>query len=238
MKLALVSIISLISLSAVAQEEQKVVVIRQNEPGTYKKKKSHVDRNVDNYNAFKFDPLRMAIGEINFSWETRVQERTTLEFELGPTVSNLRNVRFNNPIYIYPDAYEVNSAMGILASAAVRYYPLEDYQAMNKLYISPKFKYRRYNDIFSAEATGLGDERGGSNEYIFSFNVGFQQWLSNNFAFDYYFGVGIAGYSDVTYAPGSVYDGNTNNYDYSWKRRTDNYSKFIATIGMKVSIGN
>ena len=234
--------ISLLSLSAVAQE-QKVVVVRQDDSrseSTYKRKVRAADRNVENYNAFKFDPLRMAIGEINFSWETRVQERTTLEFELGPTVSNLRNSRFEIDYLISPGElqFEVNSAMGALASAAVRFYPLEDYQAMNKLYVSPRIKYRRYNETYTAEATPLSAMRGGSNEFIFSFNIGFQQWLSNNFAFDYYFGVGIGSYSGVSYSPASVYDGNVNDWTYSWDRNDTQYSRFIATIGMKVTIGN
>jgi len=227
MKIALISLLGLISFTTFSQEET-IVVVRQDD---YRRKKKSTDRNVENYNAFKFDPFRMAIGEIGFSWEHRIEEKTTVEFELGPTISNLTNSGFHDQ-YNYGSSH---SAMGVLVSAAVRYYPLEDYQAMNKLYISPKFKYRRFNQAYDVaiNGTGLSEQMGYTNEYIFSFNLGFQQWLSNNFAFDYYIGAGI----------GSI-QGKTYNYvygdmgQYTWQSSPIRDAKFLGVIGMKVTIGN
>ncbi len=237
MKKALLILLSFIALGANAQEDEQVVIVRQSD---YKKprKAPKPDRNVENYNAFKFDPFRMAIGEINFSWEHRFHEKATFEIELGPTVSNLGRNRFYTQPGDGMGTYRRNSSMGVLASAAVRFYPLEDYFAMNKLYVSPRFKYRRYNEIITAENLSLNDTRGYSDELIFSFNVGYQAWLSDNFAFDYYVGAGIGSYFGKTYNVNSMYDGNTDTWIYSWQPVTNRYARFVGVIGMKVTIGN
>ena len=236
MKIALLSLLTLTSISLFAQEEREVVVIRrETSPKTYKRK---AERDIDNYNAFKFDPLRMAIGELNFSWEHRIGDHTTFEVEAGPTISNLGIGRFDI-VDQYPGSYEKGSLMGGLISAAVRYYPLEESKAMNKLYVSPRLKYRRYNDSYTASpGTNVSNERGGSNEFIFSFNVGFQDWVSHNFAFDYYIGVGIGSYSGNQFQLGEVYDGNTGTWTYKWTESRSDYARFIGVIGLKVAVGN
>ena len=238
MKKALVVLMSLTALGTYAQEDEQVVIVRQS-TGTKARRAPKPERNVENYNAFKFDPFRMAIGEINFSWEHRIHEKTTLEVELGPTVSNLgRNRFYTQPAEPGMGTYRRNSSMGVLVSAAVRYYPLEDFHAMNKLYVSPRFKYRRYNEFSSSDEPSLSDIRGYSDEFIFSFNVGYQAWLSNNFAFDYYIGAGIGSYNGKTYQPLSTYDGNTDTWSYTWQPITSRYARFVGVIGMKVTIGN
>lgn len=234
MKWNLILVTVLFSGALFAQEE-KVIVVKQSDYKRTQKKRAS-DRNVENYNAFKFDPFRMAIGEINFSWETRIDEKVTLEFEAGPTVSNLGGGRFS--INGGTESYQEQSGMGGLISAAVRYYPLEGYWAMNKLYVSPRIKYRRYNSNYHSEDVVVSDQRAYSNETIFSFNIGYQQWFSENFAFDYYIGMGIGTYKGTSYTMSSVYDGNTGLYTNSWDKTTDQYAHFVGVIGMKVTIGN
>ena len=232
-------LITLFAFSANAQQE--VVIVRQSDHSKPVKvvKEKKPARNVENYNAFKFDPFRMAIGEINFSWEHRIHEKTTLEFEAGPTISNLRKNRFSiSQDMVGTGYYERESAMGVLVSAAVRFYPLEDFQAMNRIYVSPRFKYRRYNESVVSSEPGLGPIRGYSDEMIFSFNIGYQAWLSNNFAFDYYIGAGIGSYNGRTYQTMSTYDGNTDSWTYSWQPLNKRYASFVGVIGMKVTIGN
>jgi hypothetical protein len=235
MKHTLLSLLCFINLAAFAQEERVVIVKREDHKSSYKK----AERDIDNYNAFKFDPLRMAIGEINFSWEHRIDDNLTFEVEMGPTVSNLNNNRF----YVTDDpstvsSYQVNSQMGFLTSVALRYYPLEDSKAMNKLYVSPRIKYRRFNESYSTNVANLADQRAGSNEFIFSFNLGYQQWLSHNFAFDYYIGMGIGSFNGNRYYLAETYDGNSNSWSYNWKEEKAQYARFVGVIGLKVSIGN
>lgn len=234
MKYSLLSLICLVSWTLFAQEEERVVIVKRDD---YKGSRKKVERDIDNYNAFKFDPFRMIIGEINFSWEHRLNDRLTTELELGPTISNLNNNRFYVPATNSdPSSYKQNSQMGILFSAALRYYPLEGAKAMNKLYVSPRIKYRRYNSTYSSALAPT--QTAGSNEFIFSFNLGYQQWLSHNFAFDYYIGMGIGSFNGSRYYLAQSYDGNTNAWSYNWSKETAQYAHFVSVIGVKVSIGN
>jgi hypothetical protein len=235
MKYTLLSLLCFINLAAFSQEERVVIVKRESGKSGYKPRP---ERDIDNYNAFKFDPFRMAIGELNFSWEHRLDDHVTFEVELGPTISNLgANRGYTSEGQSY-SSFRINSQMGGFASAAVRYYPLEDSRAMNKLYISPRIKFRNYQESFSTTMPGLEEKNGRSNEFIFSFNVGYQQWLSHNFAFDYYIGAGIGSYRGNQYFLAETYDGNTNTWSYQWKEQTARYARFVGVIGVKVTVGN
>ena len=225
-----------------AQDERQVVIIDRNSP-TYRSTTASTPRRlVDHKHVFKFDPIRMAIGEVNFAYERRIDEQSTLEVELGPTVSNLGRMRFDQGgMNVY---FSRQSNMGVLASLAYRFYPLDGRPAFNQLYISPKFKYRRYNETLHAEDnmnTGmpstLSDTKGFTNEAIFTFNFGYQQWLAQRFSFDYYIGFGLASYSSKSYTPDTGFDGNTGQWTEVWRPQTVNYARFVGTIGIKVGIG-
>jgi hypothetical protein len=237
MKHTLLSLLCLVNLAVFGQEEERVVIVKRESNRSYRHSKP--ERDIDNYNAFKFDPLRMTIGELNFSWEHRIDDNMTFEVELGPTISNLGGGRFySDPTDPSFASYETHSQMGVLVSAAIRYYPLEDSKAMNKLYISPRMKYRAYNETYSTNYGGLTDQKGGSNEFIFSFNVGYQQWLSHNFAFDYYVGMGIGSFNGSRSYLGQTYDGNTNMWSYGWIEQKAQNASVVGVIGLKVTIGN
>jgi hypothetical protein len=237
MKKILFLSLSLISFYSYSQRE--VVVIDRS------KAKKQVNDNmprrmVEHRHVFKMDPIRMSIGEINFSYERKVDEKLSLEFEFGPTVSNLGVGRFSDIIF-NPGGieYKENSRMGGFGSVALRFYPLDDRLVFNQLYVSPKFKFRRYNEQFEVmPPSNLGTQNGFLNESVFTFNVGYQQWLAQNFSFDYYVGFGIAGAREMTYMPTSLYDGNTNTWVETWEKRDNSYSRFVMTIGLKIGIGN
>ena len=140
----LIAALLVCSVSAAFAQEDRMVIVKQNDNHkTSSRYKPREPRTVECFNAFKFDPTRMIIGEINFSWETKIKDRLSLEFELGPTVSNLQ-IGGGNHFYT-PGYTETRSKMGILLSAGIRYYPLDDSPVFNNLYVSPRIKYRRYN---------------------------------------------------------------------------------------------
>ncbi len=221
-------------LYAAAQDERQVVIIDRNQA----RKKSANEmpkRLVDLDQVFKFDPFRMAIGEINFSYERVIDQQSSFEIELGPTVSNLGRNRFgitNNG----SSQYRTNSELGVFASAAYRFYPLDGRPALNQLYISPKFKYRRYNESMEGvNGSTLGSIKGSTDESIFTFNFGYQQWLAQRFSFDYYLGIGIGSYNSKSYSATSEYNGTE--WKEVWVPQNERYTRFVATIGLKVGIG-
>jgi len=235
MKKIIVGMLLMSSIYSYAQEE--IIIIDRSR--TKKTVNDNMPRRmVEHMQVFKFDPLRMSIGEINFSYERALNEYSSVEVELGPTISNLGRNRFSN--IIGPGSNRKISQMGIFASAAFRFYPLDDRLVFNQLYISPKIKFRQYNEITeynSLETGTTGMRDGSSSETIFTFNFGYQQWLAERFSFDYYFGVGIGGYRGKSYSAFEEYNGNTNSYSIVWQENKENFARFVATIGIKVGIG-
>ncbi len=236
MKSILISGLTLMSFFAQAQESQQVIIVRDGKSPKSKQRNEVEERNVENYEAFKFDPLRMAIGEINFSWEHRLAEKVSFEVELGPTISELRY--FNTTVdFIHQEGTKSGSMMGFLASGAIRYYPTKDLFAMNKLYISPRIKFRQYNSNNTNEL--MSDSKiGFRKEVLFSFIVGTQRWYSDNFAFDYYAGVTIGNMNSREYFVNQTYDGTTGQFYNNWREENERFARFTLTVGMKVTVGN
>lgn len=236
MKRIVVGMLLLSSMYSYAQQE--IVVIDRSR--TKKTVNDNMPRRmVEHKQVFKFDPLRMSIGEINFAYERALNEYSSVEVELGPTISNLGRNRFTN--FIGTGSSRQISQMGIFASAAFRFYPLDDRLVFNQLYISPKVKFRQYNEAteYISDQTGTSGTRdGSSSETIFTFNFGYQQWLADRFSFDYYFGVGIGGYRSTSYSAFEEYNGNTNSYSIVWQENKENFARFVATVGIKVGIGH
>lgn len=219
-----------------SQEKQKIVILQNDDVDyTMNPSKRKGKRVVEHKQAYKFDMLRMFIGEINFALEQRVSDRSSVEFELGPTVSNLVLIKDN---HLGNSAnYSRNSAMGVLFSAAYRYYPLDGNTTFNRLYVSPKLKYSRFNESISAPNTSLSDIKGNVSQLMFGFNIGYQQWVADAFAFDYYFGLNIGNYNSLTYNAITQYDGNTNSWKDAWVKDQDKFGRLSATIGVKMTIG-
>lgn len=220
-------------LQLVAQDDKQIIILDRSSSRNRTEADRMPRRMVEHMNVFKFDPLRMSIGEINFAYERVLDDPMSLEIELGPTVSNLGRNRF---FVDQSTQYTKNSAMGVFTSVAFKFYPLDGRPSLNQLYISPKFKYRRYNEMIEGGSTStLPGIKGFSNESIFTFNFGYQQWLADRFSFDYYFGIGIGSYASTTYQASSAFV--NNEWQETWLRQDDKYTRFVATIGMKVGIG-
>ncbi len=192
--------------------------------------------NVDNKDVFKFDPLHMVSGEINFAWEHKVGDHSSVEVELGPTISSINGVSFSHYATETNNQY-TSPQFGLLFSGGYRFYPLEDFNALNKFYVSPKFRFRQYNFLYSDELGGLGEVKGYSNEAAFFFNIGFQKWLSNHFALDFYTGIGLGTMVGRTYYQQYTYDSNTGLSSMAWVKNSFNDASLMGTIGMKVSFG-
>lgn len=219
-----------------SQEKQKIVILQNDDADdAFNPSKRKVKRMVEHKQAYKFDMLRMFIGEINFAYEQRISDKSSLEFELGPTVSNLVLIKENH----LGNASNMNrnSGMGILFSAAYRYYPLDGNTTFNRLYVSPKLKFSRFNESISANNTSLSDIKGNVTQMMFGFNIGYQQWIADGFAFDYYFGLSIGSYNSLTYNALTEYDGNTNAWKDVWVKEQDKFGRLSATMGVKMTIG-
>lgn len=242
MKRGLVAFVCLSTFVVSAQTREIVVIDRgsnQVEKTERIERKSGSDyRNVQHKQVIKFDPVRMAIGEINFGYERVVGEKSSLDFEIGPTISDIgfyRNIGVN-----YGGInFQNESAIGWFGSAAFRYYPLENYYALNRFYVSPKFKYRLYreNSVVDGDVSTLTSKMNRSEDFVFSFNFGMQQWLAETFSLDYYIGFGISGTQTRAFTPTSFFDGTNNTWSEQWKESNRSNSTFILTAGLKVGIG-
>lgn len=230
----------LTSLSVFAQRE--VIVIDRN-AAPEKRNKSHeedyLSRDwVEHDNVFKFDAMRLMIGDIALSYERVIGQKTSFEIEAGPTVSNLRINRFS----LHNDGSingSRNTSMGGFGSIALRFYPLDGRPALNQFYISPKYKYKQYNELFTPKAgSALENRKGFSKQNIFSFNFGIQQWVAKQFALDYYVGIGIGHYTDRTSIANSYYDGVSNEWKEQWQDKKSSSANVVLSIGIKCGIGN
>lgn len=190
-------------------------------------------------NAIKFDPVRMIIGDISFSYERVVGQKASLELEIGPTISNtgLNRLNFN-----FIDDDDINgfsvgneSALGILGSLAFRYYVLNGRPAMNQLYISPKYKFRQYNEMNNASGYNLESIKGGIQQHIFTFNIGMQFWVSKSFSLDCYVGFGLTSNHRTRYAVVENYTGSE--YVYDWYKYTKNSVNPTISTGLKLGLG-
>ena len=217
-------------------QEQQIIVVEQGDGRYRSPRKSSEVKVVDNSWAIKYSPTQILAGEINLSLELKVEERTSLEFEIGPTISNIGEMRFTN--LIDPTYVESNSGIGMLLSAAVRYYPMDEYKVMNRFYVSPKLRYRSYNTIYESMTYDLNDQRGTMNQFGFIFNVGVQTWLSQSFAVDYFIGMGIGYKNERTYTVSETYDGNTNTFNANWVSDYKSGANYIVHMGIKLGIGN
>ena len=218
------------SFISISQEEKYIVLDKNDLKAMKKEPKKQIL--VENDYVVKFDPTRMLVGELGFSYEKVFGLHSTYELELGPTISNLYN--YNH--FYYSGNYSTQSGLGVFASAALRFYPMHD--ALNGFYVSPKLKYKAVNTQYIDQTGILGNENGSKNQYTFMFNMGIQTWLSQQFSLDFYAGMGI-GYSynrDLLY--NTTYDPNTQQYVAQWTKQKYQNAHVMCNIGVKVGIGN
>ncbi len=192
----------------------------------------------DNTSIVKFSPLQMIVGEINLSYELQTSIKGSVEFGLGPTISNIGFGGQSHLLNPWGGTQQETAAMGFFASVAYRYYPLDETEALNRFYISPVLKYRMYNFGLNDLANGLDPIRGNEVNANFTFNFGYQVWVSKSFALDFFTGIGI-GMETVNsaYSQG-VYNPITLTYDYNWKETSITAARYLFTMGIKVGIGS
>lgn len=240
MKKTLLITCFLTSLSVFAQREM-IVIDRHAAPE--KKNVNHENDYLSNNwvqhdNVFKFDAMRLIIGDIALSYERVIGQKTSLEVELGPTLSNLglNRLTFHNDGSVGSNK---NTSLGGFGSLAIRFYPLDGRPALNQFYVSPKYKYRQYNEMISPNAgSALSDRNGYSKQHIFTFNFGIQQWVAKQFALDYYVGIGIGQSSDRYSTANSYYDEVKMDWSEEWIDKTTKTANVVLSIGIKCGIGN
>lgn len=220
------------SFTTLSQDEKYIVLDKNDLKALKKQPRKQIL--VENDYVIKFDPTRMLVGELGFSYEKVMGINSSVEFEFGPTISNLYD---NNHYYYYSsNSYHTQSGIGVLASAAFRFYPMQE--ALNGFYVSPKLRYKSVNTMYIDQTGTLSDETGTKNQYSFMFNMGMQRWLSNQFSLDLYAGLGL-GYSynrDFIY--NTFYDPITSQYTSEWTKQKYQGARVVANIGLKVGIGN
>ena len=239
MKKTLLITCFLTSLSVFAQRE--VIIIDRN--AVADKKMSHEDdflsdKWVQHTNVFKFDAMRLIIGDIALSYERVVGQKISFEIEAGPTLSNvgLNRLTLHNNGSLNGTK---NTSLGGFGSLALRFYPLDGRPALNQFYISPKYKYRQYNELISPNpGSALSDRKGFSKQNIFSFNFGVQQWVAKQFALDYYVGIGIGHNVDRYSTANSFYDDVKMDWSEEWIDKKTTSANVILSIGIKCGFGN
>lgn len=184
-----------------------------------------------NKNAIKFDPIRMLVGEIAFSYERRLTPNISAEVAAGPTISNVNHVIYGFGTQHPNDDLE-ETRWGGFFNVAGRYYLLQS-AAMRKCYIAPKFRWSRFN-TFSTDNSELITRATYQNTFSsLLLGLGWQAWYSQQFALDYYIG---AGYSWNTYNTSydfSKYSGEQVGGYYLTEKQTT----FVYEVGIKCTIG-
>ncbi|TSJ41975.1 hypothetical protein [Fluviicola chungangensis] len=195
----------------------------------------------------KFCPTQLFAGEFNFSYEQRVARILSLELEVGPTISQF-GVNFGNQrlwqgndglgVWQFQSIGEdAEAAIGFHVSLAPKFYPTSEDNQLKGLYLSPVFKYRKYNYINEDINGILDDAKSHLDQMIFRFNMGFQFWPGDgNFSIDMYFGVGLSTF----HIQGQSLDSYVDDQGYTqtrWSSFSDTGIRFNAATGLKFGFG-
>jgi hypothetical protein len=212
---------------------QEVIIIDKGEMRDYKKKEVRFNENIQ---AFKFAPLNMLVGEINFAYERQVSQKGSVEVELGPTISKIGFGISNHYVDPFAPSIGENSGMGFVTGIAYRFYPNDDSEALDRFYVSPLLRYKLFNYSMTDHSGFLPDVQCNDSRLDFHFNFGYQTWVAKSFALDMYIGMGIGNRSDKGYSYESYYEGS--DWKYRWVENKASGARYVANIGIKVSIGS
>lgn len=216
-------------------QEEKIIIMDMGR----KKDRSNQNRKlVDADHVFKFSPLQMMVGEINIGLEKRVDEMSSIEFEIGPTLSKVGLVVSNNHYNpLSSGSSGETTSLGFFGSVGYRFYPMDNTVVLNRFYVSPIFKYRLYRMNMVDYTDMLEDRNGSEGHAMFMFNFGYQHWLSDHFSLDFFGGLGLVYENHNKYYTQSIYDGNTGTYTYSWAEDKYDGVRVGLSMGLKVGIG-
>lgn len=217
---------------SVANAQETVYIVKDKKSRT---KNINTDRIVEHMNVIKFDPLQTVVGEVKFSYERVLSEKTSLEVSLGPTLDGISSFRaFDNY------SYALEGKLGMVAELGYRFYPLDDNPALNRLYISPVVGWKIYNSTFNPDDTyypNVESQNSTRQRGYFTFNVGIQSWLAKSFSIDYYAGFGLAMINENNYFVNQIYNPETGGYDQQIINNKFNANVFQFKLGIKVGIG-
>lgn len=219
-----------------------IVIVSVVSFGAYSQDEMEMESNEKNF-VLKFCPTQLVAGEFNFSYEQRVARMVSLELEIGPTISQF-GLNFGNQQLWQGDIWgfdaiddEANSAIGFHASLAPRFYPMSQDRELKGLYISPVFKYRKYNYVNEDMNGMLDDAKSNIDQLILRFNMGFQFWPGNgNFSLDMFFGVGLSTYN-INGRYVNTYVDDQGFVQSAWSSYTDTGIRFNAATGIRFGFG-
>jgi len=231
-------LLSTLTFSAMAQDQKVVIIDKGSSYNAPKKLKEPLVTN--NLNIIKFSPLQLLVGEINLGYERVLNEMSSVDFEIGPTLSNVRMSVSGNHLFNpgFGPSVERTSGVGFFFGTGYRMYPLRGGLAPNWFYVSPVFKFRQMNYGFHDFSNLLPNTKGSEKDFNFSFNFGSQFWLEEKFSLDVFAGIGLAYESYKDYFMTSVYNGTTGLYDYQWQEDAYSGVRFLFTGGVKIGIAH
>jgi hypothetical protein len=222
----------LLSIGTSYAQEEVIIIDRKD----YKRKREKNIRLNENTQVFKFAPLNLLAGEINFGYERQMSKKGSVDIELGPTISKIGfglNSHLANDFE--PNINEMSS-MGFVTQIGYRYYPLDETEALNRFYVSPVYRFKLMNHkVQDASNFVPGVQKGNYVRNNFFFNFGYQSWLSSSFSIDFYAGFGIGMHSSRDWYSTSVFQ--NNDWVYEWREDYRSGATYVFNAGIKVGIG-
>ena len=193
-------------------------------------------RQIENKFAFKFCPTQLIMGELNLSTEFRIGRKTSLDIDLGPTISQIGlGGRALEDFEEGQEKLNREGSFGYFGALGLRFYPFEKTAAMTRFYLHPQLKYRVYNTLISEETDAWDQVTATNTQYKFLFNVGWQLWTTKSFGFDFYLGGGL-GYRQLDIcSPIVKYENNT--FIYDWDVDQKNSPQLLLNAGIKLAFG-
>ena len=234
MKFIATTVFAFLAFSMFAQED--IIIIDKSDLKDFKVKRERDIKLNDNTQVFKFAPLNMLVGEINFGYERQLSQKGSIDLEVGPTISKISlGVQSH---YIEPGMQPTsaeNSGLGFFAAVGYRFYPLDETEALNRFYVSPILKYKLLNHSVEDLSRTLDDATGTDSQVNFYFNFGYQLWAAKSFSMDFYGGVGIGYQHRVDHRIQYEFVGN--DWQYYWQKNEAKGARYVANIGLKLGIG-
>ncbi|MDX1446011.1 DUF3575 domain-containing protein [Lishizhenia sp.] len=219
------------AVSAYAQTEKVYVV---NKKSRFFKTPPSERIEVEHMNVIKFDLLNQLNGEMRFSYEHVIGDKSSFEITAGPNVSNIWSGRFSSQY-----GGEVGK-LGVSAELGFRYYPLRDLSALNQFYIMPAVGVKHFNTEYHApqfEGQITPDPfLGNETRMYYTFNVGYQHWVSKTLSIDYFIGMGLAQINENSAYSTYFYDGSGQGTS-EWVTSSSNFPSMQINAGLRFGIG-
>lgn len=227
-----------------AQRQETVYLLsEESKEAKFSKDRDYL-HSLDRNFVIKYDIYRLFLGEVLFSFEKNMGDKHALEFEAGPTISNIYSFGDSNSDF-YSDEIngtwtnyyvEQKAKLGFTAGLSYKFYPLDNYKTLSKIWIGPQIKFRSYTtNYFATLQDYIIDYDSKRTNLNFSFNIGHQTWYSTLFSIDYYIGVGVGKLQDDGGYTSKSETQNIGNVNYN--PNYVNQATLIVTGGIKIGFG-